>query len=72
MSGFDYEKPKMDPDEMPIPYPKGKRTRTCRRCGQQWYTEEMIQLGDKNGKWYCYPCYDPPYGEGPHKRGDRY
>ena len=72
--GFDYSKPKMDPDAMPIPYPRGMRTRDCNRCGQPWYTHEMHKIVDDDsrggGKWYCRPCFDRPYGEAQHKRGD--
>lgn len=68
--GFDYEKPKADIGEIPIPIPHGKRTRTCRRCGQPWYVEEMIKVGDGEDRYYCTPCYDRPYGEDQHKRGD--
>jgi hypothetical protein len=66
--GTDYEKPKLDAESMPIPYPEGKRTRTCQRCGQQWWIEEMVMLSEE--RYYCHLCYDPPYGEDQHRRGD--
>lgn len=66
--GTDYEKPKLDAESVPIPYPEGKRTRTCTRCGMQWYVEEMIRMSDE--KYYCNLCYDRPYGMDQHKRGD--
>jgi len=67
--GADYEKPKLDAESVPIPYPDGMKTRTCARCGMQWYVKEMVRMSDE--KYYCNLCYDRPYGEGPHKRGDR-
>lgn len=67
--GTDYIKEKLDAESVPIPYPEGKRTRTCARCGQQWYVEEMVRMSDE--KYYCKLCYDPPqFQGGPHARGD--
>ena len=66
--GFDYEKPKLDADGVEIPYPARLRTRTCARCSQQWYIHEMVKMGED--KFYCHLCYDRPYGEDQHKRGD--
>ena len=66
--GTDYTKEKLDAESVPIPYPEGKRTRTCARCSQQWYIEEMVRMSGE--KYYCKLCYDRPYGEGQNKRGD--
>ena len=66
--GFDHIKDKLDADCINIPYPDSLRTRTCRRCGQPWYVSEMIRISEE--RWYCKLCYDRPYGEGQHQRGD--
>ena len=68
--GFDSTKEKLDAESVKIPYPEHLKTRTCKRCDQPFWIHEMVRVGDDN-RWYCNTCYDPPYGEGPHKRGDR-
>ena len=68
--GFDYQKPKLDTDALPIPYPDSMRTRTCFRCGQPWYVHEMTNIGGRENNWVCNLCYDVPYGEDQHARGD--
>lgn len=67
--GFDSTKEKLDPESVPIPYPDDLRTRTCRRCSQPFFVRDMINVGDGE-RWYCKTCYDRPYGEGQHRRGD--
>ena len=67
--GTDYTKEKLDAESVPIPYPEGKRTRTCARCDQPWWIDEMVRVGDEE-KYYCHLCFDRPYGEDQHRRGD--
>jgi hypothetical protein len=68
--GFDYTKEKPDAESVSVPYPDEMRTRTCKRCGQPWWVHEMVQVGGREDQWYCIPCYDRPYGEDQHIRGD--
>lgn len=68
--GFDHIHDKLDADSVPVPYPLGLRTRTCKRCGQPWRVSEMVKLGAEDDRWYCKLCYDRPYGEDQHQRGD--
>lgn len=65
--GFDYVKEKLDAESVPIPYPNRLKTRNCWRCGQDWFIHEMKRVGSR---WICNLCYDRPYGEDEHKRGD--
>jgi len=52
---FDYINEKLDS----IKIPNYRKRRTCWRCGQINWTENMKKVG---GKWFCIdpPCYDPP------------
>jgi hypothetical protein len=67
--GFDSVKEKLDAESVSIPYPDDLRTRTCKRCDQKFWVKEMINVGSED-RWYCNTCYDRPYGEGQHRRGD--
>lgn len=66
--GFDHIKDKLDAEGVSLPVPESLHTRTCKRCGQPWYKSEMVNVGEE--KWYCKLCYDRPYGEDRHRRGD--
>lgn len=69
MSGFDHTHEKLETDTS-VPYPLHLRTRTCKRCDQPFRVYEMINLGGEEDRWYCKFCYDRPYGEDQHRRGD--
>lgn len=64
--GFDFVHEKLDADSVEIPF--NRMRRTCPRCSQIFWTEEMVPVGEE--KWYCKLCFDPVYGEGAHIRGD--
>lgn len=68
--GTDYSKPKLDTGAMHIPYPDNMRTRTCFRCSMPWYVHEMHNIGGGDNRWVCFLCFDQPYGEDQHLRGD--
>jgi hypothetical protein len=67
--GFDSVKEKLDAESVSLPYSEGLKTRTCRRCGQPFWMNELIKIGEGE-RYYCTTCYDRPYGEGQHRRGD--
>jgi len=67
--GFDSVKEKLDAESVSLPYPDGLKTRTCRRCGQPFWLKELIKVGEGE-RYYCTTCYDRPYGEDRHRRGD--
>lgn len=68
--GVDHEVGRL-PSDTTIPYADELRRRECRRCNQEFRIKDMINVGGSDDRWYCKFCYDRPYGDPLHKRGDR-